>query len=395
MKIINALIWLSVVLVCLLPVNPDHYRFQTTLSLFFFLVFIGVQIWKRFGLLTCALFSYVIANVLYSTQWRTSPFEGFGGLGMFGLAGFEFHPKIQALLIATSMKFGMVTMENAVLHSALFFLLFWMLALALPRFAINPIFKGLELSMLVGSCYMIHRWLLGDPNPRWILDNNAMDASFLACIYPVAVLSPSPKPYLEDLKKHWKHALYDSAVVILPPIAILLSRSSTGIAAFGVSIAALIFTITGPTKRAIWPIVALAASTAAFGYLYLGPELFYPNGRAEIWSDAYDFASSRGPFFGVGLGTFWALGSSVVRSLPITVGWAHSDWVQVFFELGWVGVLLTLALVIQVAVKTYRTPWAFSGVMTLVFTAITQMPLRHGPTALLGVCLLVGAVRRD
>ena len=90
-------------------------------------------------------------------------------------------------------------------------------------------------------------------------------------------------------------------------------------------------------------------------------------GRTDIWRELLD-AASRNPLFGVGYGGFWGLDAS---SFKIGVGQGHNGYLDVYLELGMVGIVLLAAFLLAFCGKVRRElnrafDWGLFGISFLL-----------------------------
>jgi len=94
-------------------------------------------------------------------------------------------------------------------------------------------------------------------------------------------------------------------------------------------------------------------------------------GRTDIWSAVLD-AASKNPLLGVGYGGFWGLKDEMIYS-AVGVREAHSGYLDVYLEVGLVGVVLLMTFLIAYYRKvlrelSYAYDWALFGICFLFLT---------------------------
>jgi O-antigen ligase len=95
-------------------------------------------------------------------------------------------------------------------------------------------------------------------------------------------------------------------------------------------------------------------------------------GRTEIWNTLLDFAS-RNPLFGVGYGGFWGLETEITSKLG--VGQSHNGYIEVYLELGIVGIVLLSAFLLAFCGRIRRElyhlfDWGVFGICFLLIALL-------------------------
>lgn len=158
-------------------------------------------------------------------------------------------------------------------------------------------------------------------------------------------------------------------------------------------------------KAKAWFCVAagFAVMTAVMAGGLIDPEWWHATKttRAQLWPHIAQFPIDMDRWiFGMGLGTFRHWGPEIQMATQIEVGnwwlWAHNDWLQIFFELGAVGLVLCLVCFARgaylLAKRRSIVPFGF-----LISTGVVMAgnyPLRLGEFAFL-VALIFGMVARN
>jgi O-antigen ligase len=94
-------------------------------------------------------------------------------------------------------------------------------------------------------------------------------------------------------------------------------------------------------------------------------------GRSDIWRMVLDVAS-RNPLLGVGYGGYWGLQDEMIRS-TLRVREAHSGYLDVYLEVGIVGIVLLLAFLLSYHRRALRElnhayDWGLFGICLLMMT---------------------------
>jgi O-antigen ligase len=245
------------------------------------------------------------------------------------------------------------------------------------------LFRLFEAGMVLSSIQL----LLHKPG---MLDNPALDASLIACTYGVSLLrddyhSGYIEPPKTPLNGLWA-TLYHSAQFTLPPLAILLTHSSTGIFCLMAVLLALGVQYI-KDKTSIIILAVLALGVFGVGLLFQGSVLFNSSGRVQAWKMFFTWLRENNyHIFGMGLGTFEQVAPQVqmlVQKLPLLdqnpngsfFMYAHNDSFQILFEMGWVGLILCLVPLIKLTWDV-RKKWIFPAIASIWVCSASQSPLR-------------------
>lgn len=272
----------------------------------------------------------------------------------------------------------------------------------------------LYFTAVTDSIYMIIKTIIwGEKFCFALLSNSAMDASFIACLLPMSFQMITKGKY----KKLGLFSFFSMC------IAIVLSKSSTGIAALGVASAAYLLIEYG--KKSIKYIATLAALLSGVAWIYLRDELLNPNGRYSIWNmDLRFFWHETHRAIGAGAGTFFFWGPEIqkieeIKQLMVPCGmecslscglskeqavkvlmdqhremslfvWMHNSWLQIIFEMGIVGFAGIIILYYFLINRSWsKKNYLFPILVTYGFIGLTQMPLQVFMFQILGICLII------
>lgn len=178
---------------------------------------------------------------------------------------------------------------------------------------------------------------------------------------------------------------------VLAVIAVLLSKSSTGILMLFFYVIYLVWQKHRTAALAlviIIPIIVLAGDYIGDGEI----ELFRDNGRLYYWTRALDFIKDRSLWLmGAGGGSYAVYSPAqelVSQNRDEVFIWSHNDWVQIFFELGLVGLSLSVILAFDLVKKIWFAKPEYIASLLLFFVQMCfQMPLHNAPIILAAVSM--------
>lgn len=373
------------VVVFLLPSNPDLLRQQQWYGALFFSCLVGLQYGlKTKSVAVAAAFSYflIIAALNWSARWDV-PYWSMAEAGASSLV---------LLLLVVGLTDLTANRRRAVKNA-------------------------LGLLCLISSGVLIGRRALGQEVIYFFMNNAAADACLIAVLYPFLTMRPD---FPFSRAKWAARAFYT-----LPLVAIAVSGSSTAWVALCCTM--LVFFLAIGRVAGLYRLrnmligSAIVATLMLAGvYLFSPDEPFNNNGRVKIWRDSWAFINrSMGPealerfrervtpqnlyyldrkvslFTGVGSGSFRPLSEPVQDSNFQThrsiFPFAHNDWFQVIFEQGLIGFFLLLAVGLHAVYKALARPWLLASLLTYGAIMVVQFPFRYFGSALIGVFLLVEA----
>lgn len=175
-------------------------------------------------------------------------------------------------------------------------------------------------------------------------------------------------------------------------VTVFTHHGSTALLILGAQFFAYSLTYTRPARMlAAWLVCGsclfLVAHTHQHAPMFDGME------RLEHWKTFMQFWAKepRWIALGVGPGSFmWTSAIMYKFQSPIFLQ-MHSDWLQILWELGAVGLLLAIAVTIQAIKSAWGNLETFAGVLGCVVFGLTYHPLRFAPTALLIAWIFVRA----
>lgn len=216
-----------------------------------------------------------------------------------------------------------------------------------------------------------------------LFNNSAIDCVFISCCLPSANL------YLKGKQKWW-------LLFLAGPL--VFTQTSTGIFGLGM------FLILPLIRRAnyIWSIGA-GAAVSAIGIFTQGEALFNSSGRVLVWKQTMPFWwQYLNHIVGAGVGTYFLYGPSVqinnLKDVPDgyvlpAFFWAHSDPLQILFETGYIGLILSIIVCVRAIYKSRNRPWLFDSLILYTVTLFWQMSLRHVLLTCLGALFVTIAFR--
>lgn len=168
-------------------------------------------------------------------------------------------------------------------------------------------------------------------------------------------------------------------------VSVLFSGQSQPIALLFISIG-VYFLQRGFWK---WLLPAVGASVLV-GYLIAGRELFFLNGRDKVWSLLFKFwDDNANPFLGMGLGSFFYIGPSVtVPAFKQPFIFMHSDWLQILFEQGIIGLLLVFTTYVLCLWNLRGNKPLFNSLAVFGCFGLANFPLHNPVSAIIGLVLI-------
>lgn len=226
----------------------------------------------------------------------------------------------------------------------------------------------------------------------FLFNNSAIDCSFIACSAPIIY---------KKLKDNFTGTTtFLIMSVILGPL--FFTKTSSGTLGLGLLI---FFWFFWNRKKIIG--FLLMSSVGAAGYLMTKDNphlnLLDSNGRTFVWQLTMKYWFEHiSHFFGSGTGTFFVYGPAIQIEHAMTLPhkeemtlpgftWMHNDWLQILFEGGYVGLVLSAIVYFMALYKLRKTPHLFTSLFIFGTLAFIQMPLRWAIFSMLGAFLLVNA----
>ncbi len=254
------------------------------------------------------------------------------------------------------------------------------LALAMVAVKFELKRKALSLAYVASTLWLIVACLAG-----WLYKGPDLNSSLSATL--VALMAPLMLGPLNELG--WIYFAF-------PALAI-------GLAGSRISALALVVGLLAYLWRAykfnwwskVFP-VGIAVCVAFLVWMTVSNRIQF-SGRKEMWSAVINTAHD-GPvraLTGYGLGSYLVYGPEIQKfsahqfrdgGAPITM---HNDYLQAWFELGWIGLALWLALYAKCIWVSRNTPWAFAFFASLAILSFGNFPHHLGMDALV-IAVMIG-----
>ena len=388
-----------------MPAVRSRYAVRVLATLVFFTLLAG-QFWRNllgwwgYGALAVIIATgciVALATLKPDWMWRSVPksLVGFVGIIVLSLA-WSFYPGASAIGIAlqlittTAALFIALILTWTELLRTLGAALRWLLGLSLlfelivavvVRHAVLPFWVDYGTDKIPAAFYWSRGLLFsGGPIEGIVANRNLLGFAALLAVIVFAV----------QLRARTVKGGWGIAWLVLACVTLVLTRSATVTIAGLVVLVVLLFALwtrrVGPTRRR--PVYLTAAALAVVGSIAsvtLSPLLLTLfgksddlTGRFDIWTSVTHLASER-PLFGWGWVSYWAPWVEPFRDLAVRRGvtylQAHNAWLDVWLQVGLIGLLLFAALVFS----TLWRSWFLAVDAPLVATALTSAPTPASP----------------
>lgn len=222
------------------------------------------------------------------------------------------------------------------------------------------------LSILIGTSY---------GKPYGVLLNASMSGCFLVATLPL----------------FFKGESFPVLSILGSVLAVILTHQS-------LPLACLFFLLwTVCIKAGEWALVGLLPLFAvAMGYFLVGEDLFKTSGRMQLWADSWHwFLAQSSGLLGAGLGSYSVIGPYLTQKLPEQFPWLHSDWFQILFELGALGLASALLFFAESLDRAYKNPQCYFSLLVYGAWMVANMPCHYPLSALYGLFLIRWAFSGD
>lgn len=351
-----------------LPMNPLRWQNQDMYGLFGVTLLVAEAVRRRFGLILALNVTWVLGVGIFYFKHPIYYFGIFADLAQ--------------MMYPSTVADGVLWCFGAVVLS------FWLT----NKFSrIKILLDASEWMFHLTILVMIGRRLFDQEFHRYLgaMDNEAQDATMLLVLYILSLIRLKRTILL--------HLLFGFFV--------LLTGSTTAI--LGLGLVWALWLIMEYGKKALLSVIPIGLFIASGAYWVSlnnpdhAPHLFLnSNGRWSWWTKSFHFWFSGDwlhKIIGTGPGSYEIYGpglqlqNTVPGKAAIIAIWLHNDYLQVLFELGFIGLFLFGILHIQVLYRSYKSNinWLFLAVVAYSFIELTQMPSRMAPTSMVAVLLLV------
>ncbi len=206
--------------------------------------------------------------------------------------------------------------------------------------------------------------------------NASMNGCLIAALMPFALTAVRRKPKLQLVV--WllsALSVYMTGASI--PVGVLLVSTLTY---FGRQIWKV---LENKKKYVVFTLLLLVSLATCFSHVFTKIDFFNTNGRLHNWINIMDWWDKRANhWFGAGPGTGSNLFPAIQYIYPRNVTeyeaylWLHSDWLQILFELGWVGLASAVLAYGYVCIKASRSRAVFASVAAFGAAMLPNYPLR-------------------
>lgn len=263
-----------------------------------------------------------------------------------------------------------LALTNAIDSSSAFALVLFLLYIPAVRALSIQTWRGVfQAAVVVNALALISSTLLST-HPQGLLMNLSMSGCLSATLLPLCGRRP------------W--------VACLVLASVFFARHSLPVATLCVILG--VYAIR--TRR--WSMLGLGLSMSVGILAFVGIHgIFDTSGRWITWRDSMHFWQSANPFFGLGTGTYFLLGPMLTSPRGEIFPFMHSDYLQVLFEQGIIGLGLLLLLYGVALWRSRRRSPLFYSLVGYGAYGGANMPMRYPLTALLGVFLLHWAFQKE
>lgn len=342
-------------------IDADNWRSQI---FYFGLIAIGFETIRltKFHFLVAITFFYAAASALYCFSYPYTPYLKY--IKIIPIFDANAAMSLCYLWAASSFLLAVQTNTKEWVKAIGWLVLFNSLLIFYHGFMADK--KYAPVAQFVGNWW----GLLGNP---------AMDASLIGSSYVI---------FLRNIRK--LSLPYFLPLAGVPVLAVLLTKSSTGLGCLCLSILIFSFTVSKGRRLLMFGLSVLLFGAGA---LTIKGDLFHDSGRFQEWSFYFTFwKNNLNIWFGAGSGAFISFADIFRRDLLMI--WLHNDWLQILFEQGIVGLLLVLGVWYKLCTASFPRPWLFASVISYGCMAFLQMPIRHPIATIVGLVLLAACFEK-
>jgi hypothetical protein len=355
----------------------ERYAILSLAGVLFFSYLVSKQVSKSLGVLLFVVLLSAVRIGLSFSLYKDQPFE------------------VQAAL------------RQSASEGALSLLLLVLFVMFLKEQTVRAFIKILGIFGLICGFSVILTPLFGlDPKLRVLfLINPSMAGSFIACALPLFYLTHREWMLGQEKKGGVVSNFFILVPLLICGVAIVMTGASSALLALAVILGISWMLLFRSYPRAMGA-VALLAISYLFIFWVSGSDVLEPllnsTGRFDAWRIAYkNFTASSFHtwIFGYGLGSTRVLMPlfQVDNGMNIADGkwflWLHSDWLQIIFELGLLGIGAGLVFFATLVKAARREPLLLMSACAFASTMLTNFPLHSGLHSLLGA-IIVRAVMK-
>lgn len=362
--------------------GPDHFRHQWQLGVWVCLIPFLLEVKKRSDWTGALLLGWALYS---ATRVFAEPISQFG----------QFATKIDA--------------SSAYSFAALIVIVLGAMLIPSPK----QMMRNLAFAALVNAVVILWQRAHGQVMAS-AMDNSALDGTFIALCFPLTIREaliywrchksmPPLRKEVELVQMFWM-----GLWVLLPLLAVIACLATTPVlmisAGAGVFLTAYVW---NRREKMGWPVVlvvlgAVAVFLQASG-LYQGGfgHFIDDSGRYTQWDLFLKFFFEKANLWtGTGMGTFERLGPMIQHSSAEARRngffiWAHNDWLQILFEMGFIGLGLSALFLAKLSARSFPTPWKMATLASFAVAMLFQMPMHHFLTAFYGLLFVRVAMVKD
>lgn len=342
-------ILLSLLFIYSLSWNQMYFKLQAFLTMLAMVSLIAYKLQKISDILVAIIFSHAMIGSLFLSVYPVSPYKNAG-------------------------KWWEIDIDLLSSHSFMYLLL---CAACFLLFSGKKMLGAVLFVSVVDSLIMVfNKFFSSSAVAFGLMHNSSMDATFAACMFPALLFSS------RTLKIKFKTPL-----ILLSLTSVFLAQSSNGFGILAVGVFAYYLSIKKSWRLAVFPLIIMAVGYVCDQNLFNSTGRFVNYERSMLfWWDNVNH------WIGTGIGTYWRFGPHIQTLLKqFDHGYftfMHSDWLQVLFELGFVGFFGCLILLVKNLFRSKGNPLVFSLLASYGAACVFNMPLRYSLTSIAGVAIL-------
>lgn len=189
-------------------------------------------------------------------------------------------------------------------------------------------------------------------------------------------------------------------------LPVWLSGSSNAHGVFVVSLSVYLIAVFGIGWVSLLLSSIALVFTGGMGFYFLRNNFLNDSSRFDAYRSFMGYWYKSMPFFtGAGLGSFSSLSVpiqlqtgyniDIAKNVGVFFFHLHSDWLQILFETGAIGLILSILVFTYSALRFRRCPAEFTMLVSTAAFMVFYYPLHWFHTGLLAAYLLVKANRND